>query len=60
MAFVPGQIDRPAVPLVPGVRVGPEKHQEPHGIQEAAPGCVMQRPGPGAPVSHVRVRSVVE
>lgn len=60
VALVPGQIDGPAAPVVPGVRVGGEKHQEPDGVQEAAPGRVVQRRGPGAAVGYVGVRSVVE
>lgn len=60
VTLVPGQIDGPPVRLVPGVRVGREPHQEPDGVQEAAPGRVVQRRGPGGAVSHVRVRSVVQ
>lgn len=60
VAVFSGQIHGPTVRIVPGLRVRLVLHQQPHRVQVARPGRVVQRGGPGAAVRHVGIRSVVQ
>ena len=60
VAVFTGQIHGPTVRIVPGLRVRLVLHQQPHRVQVARPGRVVQRGGPGAAVRHVGIRSVVQ
>lgn len=58
LVVVYGQINRPTVRVVPGLRVSPVLHQHAHSVQKARPGRVVEGGAPGVRVRDVGIRSV--